>query len=118
MNIFALVLIGVTAARVGRRLMRDRSYSMVDDMLWGILGALWGDSLAEVSGWGASGSVPAFVMACAGAAAPLLLTNFLKEKWPAPLFRKALLLSNRIDPRLGERATMQTTLPARGKVAA
>lgn len=118
MNIFALVVIGVTAARVGRRLMLNRSYGVIDDMLWGILGALLGDSVAEVSGWAASGSITALVMAGAGAAALLFLTNFMKEEWPAPLFSKTLLLSNRIDHESSERATGRTIVPAREKAAA
>jgi uncharacterized membrane protein YeaQ/YmgE (transglycosylase-associated protein family) len=57
----------------------ERCYGPVDDILWGILGALLGTSVADLLGFSDYGMIVTWLMTIGGAGVVLLLTNFKLE---------------------------------------
>lgn len=94
MGLLWLLIIGGGVAAVTRHIMRGRYYGPLDDLLWGILGAFFGDSLTGPLGLATSGFVASLLMSCAGAASLMLITGCIKEdSFPPSPARSTLLLT-------------------------
>lgn len=79
MNVFSFVLIGFAASNLARRFMKNRCYSRIDDFLWGVLGAMLGDSLADIFALSALGIGANVLMAASCAMLVLLATGTYSE---------------------------------------
>jgi uncharacterized membrane protein YeaQ/YmgE (transglycosylase-associated protein family) len=78
MTLISLLLIGGGCGWLAHRFM-DRCYGPLDDMLWGVLGALLGTSLVDLLGLSEYGATVTWIMTVGGAGIVLLLTNFKLE---------------------------------------
>ncbi len=78
MTLISLLLIGGGFGWLAHHFQK-RSYGPIDDMLWGILGALLGMSMADLLGLSEYGTLVTWLMTVAGAGVTLLLTNFKLE---------------------------------------
>ncbi|MBI5474917.1 MAG: GlsB/YeaQ/YmgE family stress response membrane protein [Ignavibacteriae bacterium] len=78
MTLISTLAIGGMASLLIRQFMRERSYGPVDDLIWGVLGALLGGASADILGLSGYGNAVTLLMTIAGASVLLLLTGLFK----------------------------------------
>lgn len=74
MTVISLLIIGGGCGWLAHRFM-DRCYGSVDDIQWGVLGALLGTSMADQLGLSEYGILVTLLMTIGGADVVLLLTS-------------------------------------------
>ncbi len=80
MALISSLMVGASLSVLVRQLMKERSYGPIDDLIWGVLGALLGGGIADVLGLSTYGQIVTLLMTIVGASAVLLATGLVKQQ--------------------------------------